>query len=114
MRAAPLLAVLLVSVLAIPAHAQVVRGRVLDHATGEPVAAVTVEAFAGGTSGGRARSGADGSFQVRLRAPGAFRLEHRSICTRSSFGWPTCTAVECCSTRAVTLCGEDSKPRPIL
>ena len=38
-------------------------------------ATVTVEAFAGGNSGGRARSGADGSFQVRLRAPGTFRLK---------------------------------------
>jgi len=75
MRASPLPIALLVSAIATPAHAQVVRGRVLDNATGEPVAAATVEAFAGGNSGGRTRSAADGKFQVRLRAAGTFRLE---------------------------------------
>lgn len=75
MRASPLLAALLAFAAAAPGHAQVVRGHVLDYTTGEPVAAVTVEAFAGGNSGGRARSAADGRFEVRLRAPGSFRLE---------------------------------------
>jgi hypothetical protein len=57
-----------------PAYAQVVRGRVIDHASGEGVAEARVEAFAGGNSGGRARSSADGKFEMRLRAPGTFRL----------------------------------------
>jgi hypothetical protein len=75
MRAPPLLLALFVLSTATSAGAQVVRGRVLDDATGEPVAAAKVEAFAGGNSGGRARSAADGGFMMRLRAAGTFRLE---------------------------------------
>jgi hypothetical protein len=75
MRARPLLLAVLALSTATSARAQVVRGRVLDNASGEPVAAAKVEAFAGANSGGRTRSGADGSFLVRLRAAGTFRLE---------------------------------------
>jgi hypothetical protein len=61
--------------LAAPASAQVVRGKVLDAATGEAVpraevSAVTVE----GRGAGGARTGADGSFTLELRAAGTFRL----------------------------------------
>src|SRR5690349_22798598 len=57
-----------------PSEAQVVRGRVIDNASGEGVSAAAVEALASGRTGGRARTAADGKFEVRLRAPGTFRL----------------------------------------
>ncbi|HKP77263.1 MAG TPA: carboxypeptidase regulatory-like domain-containing protein [Longimicrobiaceae bacterium] len=57
-----------------PAGAQVVRGRVIDNATGEGVAAATVEASVAGRTGGRARTAADGKFEVRLRAAGTYSL----------------------------------------
>ena len=65
----------LLAVLATPLSAQVVRGKVLDAATGEPVAqaevtAATVE----GRGAGRTRAGADGAFTLDLRAAGTFRL----------------------------------------
>ena len=68
-----LAALLLLS--AAPAHAQVIRGRVIDNASGEGVSTARVEAFARGNTGGRTRSAADGKFEVRLRAAGTFRLE---------------------------------------
>lgn len=68
------IAALLAASAAAPAAAQVLRGRVIDNTTGEGIASARVEAFARGNSGGRARSAADGGFQVRLRAPGTFRL----------------------------------------
>jgi hypothetical protein len=66
---------LLLASLATPASAQVVRGKVLDAATGDPVpqaevTATTVE----GRGAGRTRAGTDGSFTLDLRAPGTIRL----------------------------------------
>jgi hypothetical protein len=65
----------LLGILAAPLSAQVVRGKVLDAASGEPVpqaevAAATLE----GRGAGRARTAADGTFTLELRAPGTFRL----------------------------------------
>jgi hypothetical protein len=71
----PLLAAVLLLAGAAPAHAQVVRGRVIDNATGEPVSAAKVEALAAGRGSGSTRSEADGKFEVRLRAAGTFRLQ---------------------------------------
>ena len=75
MRASPLLSAALLLSAAVPLHAQVIRGRVIDNGSGEGVSAARVEAFARGNSGGRTRSAADGKFEVRLRAAGTFRLE---------------------------------------
>jgi Carboxypeptidase regulatory-like domain/TonB-dependent Receptor Plug Domain len=74
MRARPASLTLLVLLAAAPAHAQVVRGRVIDNASGEGVSAAAVEALAAGRTGGRTRTAADGKFEVRLRAAGTFRL----------------------------------------
>jgi 5-hydroxyisourate hydrolase-like protein (transthyretin family) len=58
-----------------PLAAQTIRGRVVDAATGEPVAqaGVTVLTTEQRTVA-RARTGADGTFAIELRAPGTFRL----------------------------------------
>jgi hypothetical protein len=65
----------LLGILAAPLAAQVVRGKVLDAASGEPVAQAEVTAATlGGRGAGRARSAADGTFTLELRAPGTFRL----------------------------------------
>ena len=74
MRAFPLAAATLLLLAAAPSGAQVVRGRVIDNTSGEGVSAAAVEALASGRTGGHARTSADGKFQVRLRAPGTFRL----------------------------------------
>jgi hypothetical protein len=65
---------LLLLPIALPARAQVLRGRVIDNATGEGVPTAAVEALAARRSAGRARTAADGKFEVRLRAAGTFRL----------------------------------------
>jgi hypothetical protein len=65
----------LVGMLAAPLSAQVVRGKVLDAASGEPVPQAEVTATSlEGRGAGRARTGADGAFILDLRAPGTFRL----------------------------------------
>jgi len=61
---------------AAPLAAQTVRGRVLDAATGDGVAQVAVQARTPeGHDLGRARTGADGTFQIQLRAPGTMRIQ---------------------------------------
>jgi hypothetical protein len=61
---------------ATPLAAQTVRGRVLDAATGEGVAAAAVQArSADGHDMGRARTAADGSFAIQLRAAGTVRIQ---------------------------------------
>jgi hypothetical protein len=65
----------LLSALAAPLTAQVVRGKVLDAATGDPVPQAEVTASTTeGRGAGRTRAGADGSFSLELRAAGTFRL----------------------------------------
>ena len=75
----------------IPLSAQTIRGRVVDAATGEPVsqAAVTVLSPSQRTAG-RARTGADGTFAVELRAAGSFRLRGE----RTGYQASTSQAVE--------------------
>ena len=61
--------------MAAPLHAQTMRGKVLDAATGEGVAQAQVQALTEeGRDGGHARTRADGSFEIPLRAPGTFRI----------------------------------------
>ena len=65
----------MLAALAAPLSAQVVRGKVLDAASGAPVpqaevTATTVE----GRGAGRTRAAADGSFTLDLRAAGTIRL----------------------------------------
>jgi hypothetical protein len=61
---------------AAPLAAQTVRGKVLDAATGEAIAAVTVQALsAEGRDVGRARTAADGSFEIQLRAAATVRIQ---------------------------------------
>jgi hypothetical protein len=58
-----------------PLAAQTIRGRVVDAATGEPVPQAVVTVLTPeNRNAGRARTGADGTFAVELRAPGTFRL----------------------------------------
>ena len=58
-----------------PLAAQTIRGRVVDAATGEPVAQAGVTVLTPEQrTVARARTGADGTFTVQLRAPGTFRL----------------------------------------
>src|ERR1700741_1695181 len=65
----------LLAALAAPASGQVVRGKVLDAATGEPVPQAEVTATtAGGRGAGRVRAGADGGFILDLRAAGTIHL----------------------------------------
>ena len=74
---APLLALVLLSA---PLAAQTVRGRVLDAATGQPVAGATVTASeAGGRRAGRATAGPDGAFTIELRRAGSHRLSAERI-----------------------------------
>jgi hypothetical protein len=74
MRRIPRIAALL-ALVATPLAAQVVRGKVLDAATGEPVPQAEVTAASlEGRGAGRARSAADGTFALELRAAGTFRL----------------------------------------
>jgi hypothetical protein len=71
-----ILAVLpLLASFAVPLSAQVVRGKVLDAASGEPVPQAAVTALTEeGRAAGRARSGADGTFTLELRTAGTFRI----------------------------------------
>ena len=69
-----LLAALFLASATASAHAQVLRGRVIDNTTGEGVPTANVEALADGRSAGRTRTEADGKFELRLRAAGTFRL----------------------------------------
>jgi len=72
-RVLPLAAALLA---AAPLSAQAIRGRVLDAASGEPVALVAVQALSlEGRDMGRARTGADGTFNIQLRAPGTAHIQ---------------------------------------
>jgi Carboxypeptidase regulatory-like domain len=65
----------LLGILAAPLPAQVVRGKVLDAASGEPVPQAEVTAASlEGRGAGRTRSAADGTFTLELRAAGTFRL----------------------------------------
>lgn len=60
---------------AAPLHAQVVRGRVLDAASGEGVAGARVTVLgAGDRAAGRTDSGPDGAFRVELRTAGTVRI----------------------------------------
>lgn len=60
---------------AAPLHAQIVRGRVLDARSGEPVPQASVTALTvEQRNGGRARTAADGTFTLQLRAAGTFML----------------------------------------
>jgi hypothetical protein len=61
---------LLLALATLPLGAQTLRGRVLDSASGEAIAEAAVEATQGGHVAGRARTAADGSFSISLRAPG--------------------------------------------
>jgi hypothetical protein len=74
-----------------PLAAQTIRGRVLDATTGDPVpqAGVTVLTPEQRTAG-RARTAADGTFSVELRAPGTFRLRGE----RAGYQASTSQAVE--------------------
>lgn len=70
-----LLALLPLLAIATPTSAQVVRGKVLDAATGDPVPQAEVTASTvEGRGAGRARAGADGTFTLDLRAAGTIRL----------------------------------------
>jgi hypothetical protein len=63
-------------VAATPLAAQTVRGKVLDAASGEGIGEVTVQALnAEGHDVGRARTAADGSFQLQLRAAASVRIQ---------------------------------------
>jgi hypothetical protein len=62
---------------ATPLAAQTVRGKVLDAATGEGVAQAEVQALSEGHDLGRARTAADGSFEMRLRTAGTVRIQAR-------------------------------------
>src|SRR6185436_3762942 len=63
-------------VAATPLAAQTVRGRVLDAASGEGIAEVAVQALgADGHDVGRARTAADGSFVLQLRAAASVRIQ---------------------------------------
>jgi hypothetical protein len=61
--------------LATPLSAQILRGKVLDAATGAGVPAVAVRALSEGHDVGHARTGADGTFSFQLRAAGTVRIE---------------------------------------
>jgi hypothetical protein len=71
--AAPLLLALAA---ALPAHAQVLHGRVADAADGSPVAAAQILALDGaGATAASAVSGADGRYELALPSAGAVRLQ---------------------------------------
>jgi hypothetical protein len=62
--------------LATAASGQTLRGKVLDAASGEPVAQAAIAAQdSAGHTVGRARSAADGTFAMPLRAAGVFHLD---------------------------------------
>jgi hypothetical protein len=64
------------ALLASPLAAQTVRGKVLDATSGEAIAQVTVQALgADGRDLGRARTAADGSFQLQLRTAASVRIQ---------------------------------------
>jgi hypothetical protein len=81
-RVLPLSACLLA---ATPLGAQVVRGKVLDATTGAGVPEVVVKALsADGHDVGRARTAADGSFRMQLRAAATVRIEAQRTGYRST------------------------------
>ncbi|HEU0052716.1 MAG TPA: carboxypeptidase regulatory-like domain-containing protein [Longimicrobium sp.] len=85
MRSSLPVAIALLSLAAAPARAQSIRGRVLDGATGQPVAEATVTALDSvGRRAGRARSSADGSFALELRRAGNHRLSAERIGYRTA------------------------------
>ncbi|MFL5385974.1 MAG: carboxypeptidase regulatory-like domain-containing protein [Longimicrobiaceae bacterium] len=64
------------SLLATPLPAQILRGKVLDAATGAGVPAVAVRALTPeGRDVGHDRTGADGTFSFQLRVPATVRIE---------------------------------------
>ena len=64
------------SVAAAPLAAQTVRGKVLDAASGEGIAQAAVQALsADGRDVGHARTAADGSFALQLRAAASVRIQ---------------------------------------
>jgi hypothetical protein len=72
----PLVLLAACALAATPLAAQTVRGRVLDAASGEGIAAAEVQALTlEGRDAGRARTAADGSFQFALRAAGTVRIQ---------------------------------------
>jgi hypothetical protein len=60
---------------ATPLAGQIVRGKVLDAATGAGVPAAAVRALGEGRDVGHARTAADGTFSFQLRVPGTVRIE---------------------------------------
>lgn len=73
-------AVLALVLLASPAAAQVLRGTVVDSASGQPVAGVQVMALTPVETGaGQAVTGRDGQFTLRLRGAGSYRLRVRRL-----------------------------------
>ena len=71
--------------LAAPAAAQTLRGRVLDASTGQPVAGATVTATtAEGRRAARAATGPDGAFSLQLRRAGPHRLSAERLGYRAA------------------------------
>jgi hypothetical protein len=60
---------------ATPLAGQMVRGKVVDAATGAGVPAAAVRALGEGRDVGHARTAADGTFAFQLRVPGTVRIE---------------------------------------
>ncbi|HKP75728.1 MAG TPA: TonB-dependent receptor [Longimicrobiaceae bacterium] len=79
---------------AAPLHAQIVRGRVLDARSGEPVPQASVTALTlENRNGGRTRTAADGTFTLELRAAGTFRLRGEREGYQASTSQPVPVAV---------------------
>jgi hypothetical protein len=79
------------ALLAGPVAAQTVRGRVLDAGSGEPVAGAAVQVLdAGSRTVQRARAASDGTFTLRLRVGGSYRLRG----DRAGYGPSTSGALE--------------------
>ena len=90
----PLACLLPALLAAAPLGGQIIRGRVLDAASGDPVPQVSVTAFtADQHNGGRARTAADGTFALELRAAGTFRLRGERAGYQASTSQPVEVAV---------------------